>query len=101
MRLTPKLVGQGFGGTDFLQQKLGAHGAAGNHAKAAGIGNGRYQSAFGQPCHGTTHDGAFHPQKGISPRHQCVQALGSALGLGHCDIRFLRRHHCVFHAALP
>ena len=56
-------AGHRLGRRDFRRQQIGRHGATGNHAKAAGIGNRRYEMTFADPAHGAAHDGDWTAQK--------------------------------------
>ncbi len=52
-----RAVGQRLGGGDLGGQQRRAHRAAGDHAEAAGIGDGGHQGALADPAHGAAHDG--------------------------------------------
>ncbi len=65
--------GQRLGGGDFGRQHIRHHAAAGNHAKPAGVADGGYEVAFGNPAHGAAHDGGARAQEGAAARPKIVQ----------------------------
>jgi hypothetical protein len=49
--------GQRLGRSNFRAKLVGRHGAAGEDAEPARVGDGRDQGALRHPCHGTAHQG--------------------------------------------
>ena len=57
IRLTPNgRVGQGLGGADLGGELVRLHGAAGEHAEAAGVRERRDQPVLRDPGHGAAHE---------------------------------------------
>ena len=69
----------------LLAQKVGGHGATGQHPEPAAIGNGRYQIMLGQPCHGAAQNGVFTAEKFLAAMPQAIQPC-SGFGDSH-DLR--------------
>ena len=72
------LVRQRLGRGDFPVQQVRRHRPAGDDAKAARIGYGRHQMAFGNPAHRPAQDRAAAAEKVGAARHE-----GSEFGVGH------------------
>src|SRR6185312_5310783 len=71
---------------DLRVEQLGSHRPAGDHAEAAGVGDGRDEVALGNPAHRAAHDGDV-----------AAQELGAAMHqLGKARVAFRRVHRARF-----
>ena len=73
-----RLFGAFLGLGDFGVEQFRRHRAAGNHAKAAGVGNRADQMAFGYPGHRPAHDRGLAAEKIGAALHEMLEC-----GLGH------------------